>query len=120
MIRFRWSIRTVMAVVAVMAAALKGYELHERGRSYRLLAAHHLAASHSNRAISGRPLFCSNARKAGQVETNTERGQALTAARCHEALYDKYIRAAERPWLPVEPDPPPPIPDPALVSADEY
>jgi hypothetical protein len=37
-------------------------------------------------------------------------GQPVTSARFewHFALFEKYERAARRPWLPVEPDPPEP------------
>jgi hypothetical protein len=44
--RFRCRIRTLMALVAVVAGALACCEMQRRGRTYRAQAWYHLAASH--------------------------------------------------------------------------
>jgi hypothetical protein len=122
---FCWRIRTLMAVVAVAASSLGVHDLWRRGQSYRLRAWYHLAASHQL-VNDSRSSLCSYGLTERQIEANrarwiAERSVLLTASEYHLRLHAKYQRAAERPWLPVGPDPPPPPGShPSLVTADDY
>ena len=123
---FRWRIRTLMAVVAVAASSLGVYDLWRRGQSYRLQAWYHLAASRQLANNDVRGALCSYGLTERQIEANrarwiAERSVLLTASEYHLRLHAKYQRAAERPWLPVGPDPPPPPGShPSLVTSADY
>jgi hypothetical protein len=123
--RSRCRIRTLMALVAVMAGAMACCEMQRRRRTYRAQAWYHLAASHQL-AVDSRWSLCmfgfsEQLAKAIQASRLAERTALLTASEYHLRLHAKYERAAQRPWLPVAPDPsPPPGGNAALVSADDY
>jgi hypothetical protein len=123
--RFRWRIRTLMAVVAIAAFSSGVHDLWRRGQSHRRQAWYHLAASRqlTNDSTS---FLCSYGLNERQIESNrarrvAERSVLLKAAEYHLRLHAKYQRASERPFLPVEPDPPPPPGSyPTLVTAADY
>ena len=123
--RFRCRIRTLLALVAVIAGAMAYCEMQHRQRTYRAQASYHLAASHLL-AIDSRWSPCTFGSPAQLVESIqasrlAKRAALLTASEYHLRLHAKYERAAQRPWLPVAPDPsPPPGGNPALVTADDY
>jgi hypothetical protein len=123
--RFRWRIRTLMVLVAVVAGATAFCEMRRRERAYRDRAWYHLAASHQL-ARDSRWHLCTFGLPERQAEAirsreSAERTALSTAAEYHRRLRAKYERAAQRPWLPVEPDPPPPPGgNPAIVTADDY
>ena len=123
--RFRYRLRTLMALVAVVAGALAYGETQRRGRTYRAQAWYHVAASHQL-ADESRWAFCTFGFPERQVEAirasrSAERTALLMASEYHRQLRAKYERAARRPWLPVAPDPlPPPGGNPAIITADDY
>jgi hypothetical protein len=121
----RCRIRTLTAVVAVVAVAMACCEMRRRARTYHAQAWYHFAAS-LQLANDSRFSLCMFGLSQHQVESilarrSAERATLLTASEYHRRLHAKYERAAQRPWLPVAPDPPPPSGgNPALVSADDY
>ena len=123
--RFRCRIRNLMLLVAVMAGAMAYCEMQRRRRTYHAQAWYHLAASHQI-AIDSRWSPCTfgspkQRAEAIQARRLAERTALLTACEYHVRLHAKYERAAQRPWMPVAPDPsPPPGGNPALVTADDY
>jgi hypothetical protein len=123
--RFRYRIRTLMALVAAVAGALAYSEMQRRGRTYRAQAWYHLAASHQL-ASESRWDLCMFGLPERQVEAiqagrAAERTALLTASEYHRQLHAKYERAAQHPWLPVAPDPqPPPGGNPTLITANDY
>jgi hypothetical protein len=117
---------TVMAVIAGAAVSLGVYEtMRRRVQAFRLKAWYHHAASHQL-AMEGREFFCGfgltkERLEAIAAERRARQRIAMTASEYHEGLHKKYQRAAERPWLPVDPDPPPPPEaNPRIVTADDY
>jgi hypothetical protein len=123
--RFRGRIRTLMALVAVMAGGMAYCEMQHRQRTYRAQAWYHLAASHQL-AIDCRWSPCTFGSpeqlvEAIQASRLAERAPLLTASEYHVRLHAKYERAPQHPWLPVAPDPlPPPGGNPALVTTADY
>ncbi len=112
--RLRWSMRTLIAGVALLAAAL-GFAvgIHRRYESFRRLAAHHFQAHCLLIDQAGGPLVCGT----GLTDSDIERifcrrgpneSRAYYAAMYHYELSEKYRLAWERPWLPVATDPPAP------------
>ncbi|MDB5352076.1 MAG: hypothetical protein JWN86_3323 [Planctomycetota bacterium] len=90
--RFRFTVRRMMVVVAIVAACL-GWIVERHARFRRL------SASHMSQAIeaSGPDDPFHIALKIPSPEEEWRIGLAA-----------KYARAARYPWLPVEPDPPEP------------
>jgi hypothetical protein len=118
--------RTIMAVVAVVAVSLGLYEtMRRRAQDYHVRAWYHLAASHQLAAES-RSFFCLFGVPQGQKEEvaarqSAERQLALEASEYHAKLYRKYLHASAWPWLPIGDDPPsPPGGYPKIVTADDY
>jgi hypothetical protein len=122
---FRWRIRMLMVLVAVVALAAALEEMRRRGKRYRLCAEYHLAAS-QQLDRDRRSFLCGY----GLSEEQMARMQAARkvdwevvqhAVDYHARLHAKYQVAARRPWLPVDFDPPPPPrANPRLASADDY
>ncbi len=112
--RLRWRVRTLMAGVALTAAALGlAAEIHRRGEALRRLAAYHFQASRVLIDEAGEPLLCGTGLTAADFERIfCDRGEkecrAYRAAMYHYDLFEKYRLASERPWLSVASDPPAP------------
>jgi hypothetical protein len=124
--RFRFQIRVLMAIVALVAVAVGAGILHRRRtESFRERAYYHNAVSHQLE-MDARFFWCHFAiSPERRVELERERTAKRTlqtaAARYHHLLSLKYQAAAARPWYPVSADPPPPpFANPKLVSADDY
>jgi hypothetical protein len=109
-----------------MAAA--AHEMRLRSQAYRRRADYHIAAR-EQLLRDNKDMLCGYARSqlsAAQLarrqgERDAETRIVEKAAEYHLRLHAKYLRAGERPWLPVDPDPlPPPRANPALASADDY
>jgi hypothetical protein len=96
--RLRFTLRTLIAVVAVIAA------------EYRALAEDHAGIEQTLRTMiekSG-PDFPVDLSPGNGLRSKRFTAQAVAD---HEAaLRLKYERAAGYPWLPIEPDPPEPVP----------
>jgi hypothetical protein len=86
--------RRWMVAVAMIAFAIESVKIGERWLSYRQRAVYHarLAETGMDLAPSGDAALILSPRDIAY----------------HGELKVKYERAATRPWLPVEPDPPPP------------
>jgi len=123
--RLRWRIRTMMALVAVAAAASGFAAMHQRSRSFRDRAEYHLAACHQLE-MEDRFFLCGFGISAERLEEIrrervVEQQVVSAAADYHRRLSAKYQLAFRRPWLSIEDDPPaPPKGNPALVTADDY
>jgi hypothetical protein len=85
--RPRFSVRWLMVAVAVVALASGGWHLWELRRSHLRTALKHEVLSSLLRE--------------GHADIGRDPGRSDH----HEALRNKYERAARHPWLPVEPDP---------------
>ena len=124
-LRFRCRLRTLLVLVALAAGTLACIEMRRRQRTYRDRAWYHFAASDQLARDSRRHLcmFCFTEPQAQAIRSrvSAERTALVVASEYHRRLHKKYLRAAQRPWLPVAPDPPPPPgANPALASADDY
>jgi hypothetical protein len=123
--RFHCRLRSLLVLVALAAGTLACIEMRRRQRTYRDRAWYHLAAS-DQLVRDSRWHFCLFSLTERQAEAirsrvSAERTALLTASEYHRRLHRKYERAAERPWLPIAPDPPPPPgANRALASADDY
>jgi len=122
---FRWRIRTLMVIVAVVAVSAAFEEIRRRGQGYRLRAQYHLAAS-QQLDRDGRRFVCGygltdERLEVIEVRRNAEWRVIQDAVGYHSRLHATYQLAAERPWLPVDSDPPPPPgANPVLASAEDY
>jgi hypothetical protein len=119
-----WRIRTLMGFIAIAALALTCHEMLRRAEYDREQASYHLAASRQL-ADDSRPFFCGYGLTDKQIEANAARQSAkrriaMEASEYHVRMSAQYQLAAERPWLSVKCDPPPPGSYPKLVSADDY
>jgi hypothetical protein len=119
-----WRIRKLMGFIAIAALALTFHEMLGRARDYRNQALYHLAASRQL-ADQNRAFLCGYGLTDRQIEANAarqsgERSIARAASEYHARMSAKYQLAAERPWLSVKCDPPPPGSYPRLLSADDY
>jgi hypothetical protein len=104
--RPRFTVRSLMIAVAivglVMGASLWLFEMRARSAAYRERAFHFGSmtcirlGSHLVRAKNGL-----------SVNPMDDENRYLKYVWAHK-LAEKYWRLADRPWLPVEPDPPPP------------
>ena len=93
--RVRFTVRRMMVAVAVVAVPLGAItELKRRRDRFQWLGSYHAGKTGMQyiNSFSPRPRF------------STPRGY------WHYELSRKYMIAAERPWLPVDPDPPDPGP----------
>jgi hypothetical protein len=100
--RVRFTIGRLMfavAVVGLLLGAIVGVENRRR----RFLA---LASIHRAKMIAWEEVGSSEASR--ERFDISGRKVSLEADRWHSQMAEKYKRAAERPWLPVEPDPPEP------------
>jgi hypothetical protein len=123
--RFRLRIRTLMFFVGIAAALCGAVEIGHRRPALRERAAYHLAASQQLEQ-GCRSFFCgfgSSPERLAEISRQraAEHKRFLTAADYHRGLERKYRLAAERPWMPIDADPPaPPEGNPKLVSANDY
>lgn len=113
--RVRFSVRWMMAAVAVVATLLGiAVVVRDRAASFRHLAAYHdQAAVYLIMEHAEGPIECATGLSERDVEAiYVRRGpmacRAYLAARYHEALAEKYRWASRNAYLPVRPDPPPP------------
>jgi hypothetical protein len=112
--RLRFTLRTLIALVAVVAATLGGFleyrRLMRKAAEYRARAEEHAGIEQTLRTIiekSG-PNPPVDISPGNGLRSKRFTAQALAD---HEAaLRLKYERAACYPWLSVEPDPPEPVP----------
>jgi hypothetical protein len=105
-----------MISVAIMGLVLGGWRVRERYRHYALKAAECEAEGRSlaheaekvgrTAEIPADPADPLALRR--QEEHRTVAEGYRSRAAYYSAMGAKYRRAASRPWLPVEPDPPPP------------
>jgi hypothetical protein len=108
--RVRFTVWRLMVAVAVFATATWGGQLAARGYSYRKMSDYHAASK--ARIESEWSLEFQWKRALGHfpacrtLEVQAE--DAWKQAEWHVQMKVKYERAAARPWLPVEPDPPEP------------
>jgi hypothetical protein len=125
MFRFRCRLRTLMAVVAIIAASSGLYEMRRRGQSYRLRGP--VSPRREPATDQRRHHFFLHVRP-HEVADRTDRSPAdgraagpLESLAVSPRLYAKYERAGHRPWLPVRSDPPaPPGGNPVLVTSVDY
>jgi hypothetical protein len=101
--RPRLSIRGSMALVALAALLLIGLVLWRRSEEYR-----RRAESHDSLLWSVLPVAIDEAASPGRLGGGLSVGALLRQAKYHHEMSRKYWRAAARPWLSVEPDPPEP------------
>ncbi len=94
MARFRWTVRTMILVVAVAACAL-GY-VH---RLQRLSAEYEARARVHQAALVNLMSRCSLGRSPWLIHRQIDRERMLT---------DRYRYASRHPWMAVAPDPPEP------------
>ena len=100
----RLTVRGMMVAVAVVAVALSLIVLKRRSDGYRSLAGYHAARA---MAESG-----TGPAESGFARIWTQQGE------WHKRMREKYERAASRPWMPVEPDPPEPnSPSPTFLRS---
>ena len=102
MLRPRLKLPHVMALVAILALAIWLGVMLKRSHDFRVLAAEQAEAEQLSMA------YADEARGMNGDEQRVARGEQMAAY--HRALKEKYDRAAGRPWLSVEPDPPEPEP----------
>jgi hypothetical protein len=107
--RLRFSVRLLMAIVAVLAATLGGFvEYHRLKRiaaEYRAKAEDHAGVEKTLRAIIEQTGPNSPVDISPGPGLRSRRFTAKTVADFEAALSRKYERAARYPWLSVEPDP---------------
>jgi hypothetical protein len=94
----RFRLRSLLIAVAILATLLGvGVKLRRDAAQYD-----RLSRRHSGEAGAW------ELRLAGRVVGPSQARAILGRAHWHDAMAEKYRRAAARPWLPVAPDPPPP------------
>jgi hypothetical protein len=98
----RFSIRTLMALVAIAGLIMAGVMLVKRSSEFRASAEEQADAEMMSIA------YADEARGERGDPQRVARGEQMAAY--HRKLRAKYERAARYPWLSVEPDPP--IPEP--------
>lgn len=117
----RFRIRTMMVAVAVLGTAL-GVLAERRARFLRRAAYHRTQFNPVSFTVAafpgtGGPIPAASESGLTELVAWDSQGNELTAdqERAHSALnawnstlVNKYEHAARYPWLPVEPDPPPP------------
>ena len=109
----RMTTRLWMLAVTVIGLMIGGAVLLKQRRAYFLL----LAQSHQKEVASstarGEALKSRFGRTSGMsneeiMHLHRDYGRMTDRAEHHAAMAEKYRQAARQPWLPVEPDPPPP------------
>jgi hypothetical protein len=112
--RLRFTLRTLIALVAVVAATLGGFleyrRLMRKAAEYRARAADHAGIEQTLRTIIEKSGPNSPVDISPGNGLRSKRFTAQAVADHEAALRLKYERAAGYPWLPVEPDPPEPVP----------
>ena len=129
--RVQFTVRRMMVSVAVVAVLVANVELMRRHVVSRALATKHAAMQAeleaARRLAEERAKWVELLAERGEVEaptsfplidplagaTTLSEVRALSTRYAKQAAYHaqlrrKYERAAARPWLPIEPDPPPP------------
>ena len=114
--RVRFTLRRLLLVIALLAVLMAtGLELGRatrRAREYRQLAVAHAAFRDLSLGEADDYRYAYRHRTTADNRAGTDllRSEAheRAMARYYDALFAKYLRAARFPWLPVEPDPPPP------------
>lgn len=105
----RFRVPTVLIGVALVAIGLDGMEVWRRTSSYRRKAVEH---AHAARQARLQALFSLPERFLPRMTFRNispiTREWLIQSATYHESLAAKYERAAQYPWLPVEPDLPEP------------
>jgi hypothetical protein len=113
--RVRFTVRQVLVAVAalalLMAAGIEAVRQMRIARAYRQMAVYHASwrdfclaeAEEYRAAVAARP--------ASRDWSRSEAHQRALA-QYHDSQASKYRLAARSPWLPVEPDPPEPAPEP--------
>ncbi len=112
----RFTLRRLLIVIALlgvlMATLLEAARATRRAREYRQLADAHAAFRDLSlgEADEYRYAYVHRAAADNRAGTDLLRWEAnqRALARHYDVLAGKYRRAARFPWLPVEPDPPPP------------
>jgi hypothetical protein len=95
--RVRFTVRTMMVLVAV--AGLTSGVVVWHGRMRRLSALYEMRAA----------IYITNHISWNHTREMRERKRPKSAReKWRDEMAEKYTRAARYPWLPVEPDPPPP------------
>jgi hypothetical protein len=100
--RIRFTVRRLMAVVAIACLAMAGAVLVKRSMEFRALAEKQAFNETMSRA------YADEGRGPTGDKQRVARGDQMAAY--HRELKIKYERTARYPWLRVEPDPP--IPEP--------
>jgi hypothetical protein len=118
--RVRFTIGRAMAAVAVLALIMGGARIAWLRDRYRKAAAYYAAMENLQRTIQRSTVESAAAEEElllafDQKVSADDKQQAAAEAKAMQPLIDyyaalkrKYERAAARPWLPVDPDPPPP------------
>jgi hypothetical protein len=96
----RFTVRLLMAVVAIVGLVIAAAVLARRSNEFRALAEEQAEAEATSLG------YADDARGPDGDPQRVARGEQMAAY--HGALKLKYERAALYPWLPVEPDPPVP------------
>jgi hypothetical protein len=103
-----FSIRTLIAVVAIAALAMAIAVMLKRSNEFRAIAEEQADSEQMSLAYADE----------GRGETGdpqrVARGEQMAAY--HQKLRIKYERAVRYPWLAVEPDPPVPDPPPSVLD----
>jgi hypothetical protein len=100
--RVRVTILGMMIAVAIVAAVLGAFARRRRFES--------LATYHDTKVVYG--MACSRTEPPIYFDLNGRvmPSDEAQASEWHASLRDKYLKAATCPWLPVDPDLPPPEP----------
>ncbi len=118
----RFTIKRAMLAVAVLALIMGGARVVWLRDRYRKAAAYYAAMEKLQRELQRFTVKDAAAEEElaiafGMKVTAEGKEQAAAEARAMQPIIDdyaalrhKYERAAARPWLPVDPDPPPPVP----------
>ncbi len=101
--RVRFTIRRIMVAVAIVAMLFIGVVLWRRSQEYR-----RRAESHDLLLWSALPVAIDEAASPGRLGGGLSVGGLLRRAKYHHEMSRKYWWAAARPWVSVDPDPPPP------------
>jgi hypothetical protein len=110
----RFTLRALIALVAVVAVTLGGFleyrRLMRKAAEYRARAEDHAGIEQTLWTIIEKSGPNSPVDLSPGKGLRSKRFTAQAVADHEMALRIKYERAADYPWLPVEPDPPEPVP----------